>query len=369
MSLSEIYGHEENLSKAIASSESFEELLNTCGVVSTEKAIFETRVDRGHDDHEGRIDILQPTTGGIVIVEVQYGTSDGSHAKRLQNYATNFRKPAFIIWVAEKFRKEHTALFQQAKTPVLCAKVSQSEDGIKVKKASPINWTKQSQAKRVREAHKKCLELMGKLFARREIKRQYYNDEIEFLPMQSFMGGPFKKDNTWTRELSSYGAKFNPWDFEANVQRIIEHYLKGFPKKTHFYLLKHPSFVSTKEAWKDEMACYWMLANIGNDHPYLDMSCHLEVKSDCNYRDINHDSRGGPWSHGPWFFAHLKLFSDDPYRKLWQHEALAELIEIEQNQATQKAKEFQSWLMHGIFQLKKATKSGLSSECMQILRF
>ena len=48
MMLSEIYEHEENLSKAIASSESFEELLNTCGVVSTEKAIFEIRVDSGH---------------------------------------------------------------------------------------------------------------------------------------------------------------------------------------------------------------------------------------------------------------------------------------------------------------------------------
>ena len=216
--------------------------------------------------------------------------------------------------------------------------MSQSEDGIKIKKASPINWTKQSQAKRVREAHKKCLELMGKLFARREIKRQYCNDEIEFLPMQSFMGRPFKKDNTWTRELSGYGAKFNPWDFEANVQRIIEHYLKGFPKKTHFYLLKHPSFVLTKEAWKDEMACYWMLANIGNDHPYLDMSCDLETKSGCNYRDINHDSRGGPWSHGPWFFAHLRLFSDDPYRKLWQLEALAALIEIEQKSGYAKGK-------------------------------
>ena len=39
-SLAEIYGHKENLSKAIASSDSFEELLNTCGVVSTEKAIL-----------------------------------------------------------------------------------------------------------------------------------------------------------------------------------------------------------------------------------------------------------------------------------------------------------------------------------------
>ena len=155
-SLASIYGHEENLSKAIAKSESFVELLKNCRVVSNEKANFEKRVDSGHYDQEGRIDILQPTTAGIVIVEVQYGTSDSSHAKRLQNYATNFRRPAFIIWVAEKFRKEHVALFEQAKTPVLCARAIQNEDGIQLKKASPINWTKQSQAKRVKEAHKVC---------------------------------------------------------------------------------------------------------------------------------------------------------------------------------------------------------------------
>lgn len=95
--LSEIYGHEEKLSRAIAVCESFKELLSICGVLPTEKAIFETRVDLGHDGCKDRIDIIQPTTAGVVIVEVQYGKSDNNHALRLQNYATNFRKPAFVF--------------------------------------------------------------------------------------------------------------------------------------------------------------------------------------------------------------------------------------------------------------------------------
>ena len=299
-SLASIYGHEENLSKAIAKSDSFEELLNTCGVVSTEKAIFETRVDRGHDDHEGRIDILQPTTAGIVIVEVQYGTSDSSHAKRLQNYATNFRRPAFIIWVAEKFRKEHVALFEQAKTPVLCARVIQNEDGIQLKKASPINWTKQSQAKRVKEAHKKCVELMKKLFTGKPSTNRY---EKGFIPMSRFFGA-IKYQSVSNSRSRLYKDRYKkkeprnkPIDFEANIMAIIEWYLQGLPKKTHFYLLKHPSFLQTKELWKDEMACHWMLCNLGNDHPYLDYSYLFAFdelptgnnKSDV--RNIDHFSR------------------------------------------------------------------------------
>ena len=274
-SLSDIYGHEENLSKAIAASDAFEELLNICGVVSTDSAIFETRVEKGHEQRQGRIDIIQPTTAGIVIVEVQYGVSDNSHAKRLQNYALNFRSPAFVVWIAESFRKEHIILFEQAKTPVLCAKISQSEDGIKLKKASPIHWTKQSQAKRVRESHKKCLELMKKLFTGEPSTYQYQKG---FIPMHRFFGA------VRYQSLSSYKKRAQkdyyknlmprnkPIQLESNIEAIIEWYLQGMPKKTQFYLLKHPSFMTTKEVWKDEMACHWMLCNINNNHPYLDYS-------------------------------------------------------------------------------------------------
>ena len=63
-----------------------------------------------------------------------------------------------------------------------------------------------------------------------------------------------------------------PIDFESNIEAVIEWYLQGLPKKTQFYLFKHPSFMLMKEVLKDEMACHWMLCNITNNHPYLDYS-------------------------------------------------------------------------------------------------
>ena len=299
--LSEIYGHEENLSRAIAVCESFKELLCICGVIPTEKAIFETRVDLGHDGCKGRIDIIQPTTAGVVIVEVQYGKSDNSHALRLQNYATNFRKPAFVIWVAEEFRKDHVALFEQANIPVLCARVKETEAGLSLKKASPIFWTKQSQEKRVKEAHKKCLELMKKLFAGKPSQSHY---EKGYLPMQKFFGQTIYQSlsavrkNRYRDRYKKKCPRNKAWDFEANVEAIIEWYLQGLPKKTQFYLLKHSSFVYTKEQLKDEMACYWMLCNINNDHPYLDMA----YETDPLIRRLDHESRDGSyfWDRFPW---------------------------------------------------------------------
>lgn len=328
-SLSDIYGHEENLSKAISASASFEELLNICGVVSTDKSIFETRVDRGHDGREGRIDIIQPTTAGVVIVEVQYGTSDSSHARRLQNYASNFRRPAFVIWIAEEFRKEHIAIFEQAKTPVLCAKVIETEDGLTLRKASPIFWTKQTQAKRVKEAHKKCVELMEKLFSGQPSTYCY---EKGFIPMQRFFGqttytslSKARKDRYRDRYKGA-APRNKAWDFEANVEAIIEWYLQGHPKKTQFYLLKHSSFIQAKEQWKDEMACHWMLCNLSNDHPYLDMS----YETDKLVRRLDHESRDGRWFWDRSFFAYQRLnSSEDPYCKLFQLEQLAELIQEE----------------------------------------
>ena len=300
-----------------------------CGVVSTDKSIFETRVDRGHDGREGRIDIIQPTTAGVVIVEVQYGTSDSSHARRLQNYASNFRRPAFVIWIAEEFRKEHIAIFEQAKTPVLCAKVIETEDGLTLRKASPIFWTKQTQAKRVKEAHKKCVELMEKLFSGQPSTYCY---EKGFIPMQRFFGqttytslSKARKDRYRDRYKGA-APRNKAWDFEANVEAIIEWYLQGHPKKTQFYLLKHSSFIQAKEQWKDEMACHWMLCNLSNDHPYLDMS----YETDKLVRRLDHESRDGRWFWDRSFFAYQRLnSSEDPYCKLFQLEQLAELIQEE----------------------------------------
>ena len=122
------------------------------------------------------------------------------------------------------------------------------------------------------------------------------------------------------------GARNKAWDFEQNVQAIIEWYLQGLPKKTQFYLLKHPSFVQTKEQWKDEMACYWMLCNMNNDHPYVDMA----YQTGDAYKRLDHESRDGPWGHGAYFFAHQRMYSSDPYGRLFDHAELAELVEIEQ---------------------------------------
>ena len=88
------YGHEENLSKAIANSKTLKDLLVKCGSEITEEASFEQKVEKGHQGHMGRIDIVQPTSSGIVIIEVQYGSYFGEDDivrveddyKRIQSY-------------------------------------------------------------------------------------------------------------------------------------------------------------------------------------------------------------------------------------------------------------------------------------------
>lgn len=323
-SLSDLYGHEENLSKAIAASNSFRELLAACGVAATEKAMFETWVDRGHEGRAGRIDIIQPTSAGIVIAEVQYGTSDGSHARRLQNYAANFRNPAFIIWIAEKFREDHANLFERAKTPVLCARISQAGEELILKKASPIYWTKRSQTKRIKESHKKYLQLIAKLF---NSKASAHGREVSFMPMYKFFGQTqYERPSTARAQRFKERHKNVPrskaWDFEANLQAIIEWYLQCLPRKTQFYLLKHPSFTQTKEQWKDEMACHWMLCNQGNDHPYIDyayLSSIDKLPTGRNKPDvlrIDHTSRSsrglaeGFFTSEPWYdFRNVYDFS------------------------------------------------------------
>lgn len=321
-SLSDMYGHEENLSLAIANSSAFRELLNACGFELTECASLEMRVQYGHKGREGRIDILQPTTGGLVIVEVQYGISDSSHALRLQNYAKNFRDPAFVLWIAEGFRDEHLSVFEQAKVPVLCARICHDKHGLTLHKASPIRWTRQTQAKRERDGRKKCLALAARLFSESQSR-------LTFKPMQSFFG---QAQGRYAGRLMAE-PKNKPWNFEANVAAIIEWYLKGLPRKSQFYLLKHPSFLATKEQMKDEMAAYWMLMNQGNDHPYQDATCAEEP-----HVGHDHPSRDGRWSSNGYFFAYQRLRSPDRYAALFRIQELAEILEEEQRTGYSKGK-------------------------------
>jgi len=132
-----------------------------------------------------------------------------------------------------------------------------------------------------------------KMFAGKPAKDHYQKG---YLPMQKFFGQKIYQSLSATRK-NRYRDRYkknprnNAWDFEANVEAIIEWYLEGLSQKTQFYLLKYFSFIYTKEQWKDEMAYYWMLCNINNDHPYLDIA----YKSDPIVRRLEHESGDGSW--------------------------------------------------------------------------
>ena len=101
------------------------------------------------------------------------------------------------------------------------------------------------------------------MFAGKPAKDHY---EKGYLPMQKFFWQKIYQSLSAARR-NRYRDRYkkcpinNAWDLEANVEAIIEWYLQGLSQKAQFYLLKHFSFVYTKEQWKDEMACYWMLCN------------------------------------------------------------------------------------------------------------
>ena len=318
-SLKEKYGHEENFSKAIAESITFSSLLEKCGAKITEDPSFEKRVDKGHEGHEGRIDIVQPTSAGIVIVEVQYGRSDNNHARRLENYAANYRKPAFVIWVAESFRTEHKNIFQHSKTPVLCARASLSDNNLVLKQASPITWTKQTQSKRVQESNKKCKELMERLFSEKF---------VEYKSIESFFQD--KKSKRHNNLKTVYDEINEPrvkgWDFEGLVESIIDYYFFGLPKKTKYFVLKHSAFLEYKNDLKNKLKEYWEETNKDNDHPYVDYT-FLKKSEREKFKKHSHKSRLNkegevPIYDGNWdkemvdlhkeigYFAHQKYYKD-----------------------------------------------------------
>ena len=337
-SLKNKYGHEENLSKAIANSETFKELLQRCGATITEEASFEQKVDKGHEGHEGRIDIVQPTSSGIVIIEVQYGRSDNNHARRLENYAANYRKPAFVIWVAESFRTEHKNKFQHSKTPVLCARASLNNDSLILKQASPITWTKQSQSKRIRESNKKCLELMNRLFS---------NKFVEYKKLESFFQdeGRVRKNTSHIHWEYTGKPKVKGWDYEGLVSSIIDYYFFGLPKKTKFFVLKHPAFLEHKNYLKRKLKDYWEETNKDNDHPYLDYTflSKSEIRSAKKHSHIsrlNVEGKEPQWEfedekglelHRKYnYFAYQKYWNDwHPLTKSIGSRKLLELTELE----------------------------------------
>lgn len=114
------FGHEENFSRYLLKSGQFAQLLSRAGFTLAGEGSLEVPVAKGHEGHEGRLDIYQPTTAGVVIGEMQYGTSDSNHRNRFEGYAKSVASPAAIVWVAEKFREKDLDAVAQSKVPVVC---------------------------------------------------------------------------------------------------------------------------------------------------------------------------------------------------------------------------------------------------------
>jgi hypothetical protein len=57
-----------------------------------------------------RLDILaEDDEGNLVLVENQFGPTDHKHLGQIITYVASQRRPATVVWVAEKFREDHRA--------------------------------------------------------------------------------------------------------------------------------------------------------------------------------------------------------------------------------------------------------------------
>ena len=161
-SLKTQFGHEENLSQAIANSKQLSAILGQFEVTLSGAPSFEQKVAKGHDGHNGRIDILFPSTKGQVIVEVQYGAADKYHAARLQNYAQSVANTALVVWVAESFSKAQLNAFKTAKHPVVCVLIKAATVGFTLKTLTAKTNVLPSQARRLNNNRKRLAALLAK---------------------------------------------------------------------------------------------------------------------------------------------------------------------------------------------------------------
>jgi hypothetical protein len=120
------FGHEENFSRYLLESGQFESLLSRAGFRLAGEGELEVPVRYGHEGREGRLDIHQPTTAGVVIGEMQYGTSDSNHRNRFGGYIKSVANAAAVVWVAERFRDKDLAAVAASKVPILCVEAKQS---------------------------------------------------------------------------------------------------------------------------------------------------------------------------------------------------------------------------------------------------
>lgn len=231
--LSSFFGHEENLSKTIAADGHLKHLLQQLDIEILKGVELEKPVNKGHEDHQGRLDIYQPSSVGDVIVEVQYGRADYHHADRLQNYASNFTSTALVVWVAESFSHDSLHRFKRAKTPVYCVKASLKNGKLvltpRTSKAEVLN----NQEIRIRRAKKKTEELIAVL-----------------LKVQKFR---FFEDEDWLQLTPESTGGFGS-SLEYCLRGYVEHQLKNYPRKTRQFLWTSPEFQNLKESLMDEIA-------------------------------------------------------------------------------------------------------------------
>jgi hypothetical protein len=123
------FGHEENLSRYLLESGQFAQLLSRAGFRLAGNGELEVPVAYGHEGKSGRLDIHQPTTAGVVIGEMQYGTSDSNHRNRFSGYVKSVANAAAVVWVAERFRDKDLADVATSKVPVLCVQAKEAADG------------------------------------------------------------------------------------------------------------------------------------------------------------------------------------------------------------------------------------------------
>ena len=155
------FGHEENFSRHLLESGQFAQLLGRAGFRPAGKGALEVPVRYGHKGREGRLDIHQPTTAGVVIGEMQYGTSDSNHRDRFDGYAKSVTNPAAIVWVAESFRDKDLSAVAMSKVPVLCVQAKETAKGeITLTVFGGARISAQSLEKRVAKAEAKAKQIL-----------------------------------------------------------------------------------------------------------------------------------------------------------------------------------------------------------------
>jgi hypothetical protein len=194
------FGHEENFSRYLLESGHFAQLLERAGFTVAGEGVLELPVAKGHEGREGRLDIYQPTTAGVVIGEMQYGTSDSNHRNRFEGYAKSVANPAAIVWVAEQFRDKDLQAVAMSKVPVICVQVKQTAcNNIVLTAIGGARLSAQSLDKRVARANLKAKQLLQDAQVEQELER-------------------------WTSEMGSVYWRYpDSWQWEMSVEEVVEH--------------------------------------------------------------------------------------------------------------------------------------------------